>query len=348
MHTHTLSLTHTHTYIYIHAYILTYLHTCMHTHIHIQKKIPTPLFLYFFTDKMSFQEKRRWENKKLVRQLFEEHLEKEDISLLRRSTKRDDNRITFLFLCTSSPRLEAAAEKLRLEMPVRDLPEDAPPPMCCGSLDRMLTTDDEQDYIGTAFACRYREIFMGIENPHTFFRSSLRQMITWDILTRINLGPKVGMHLHDGLDALDEELIGALEDHKIDEAKITSKGAQMQRKEDEMRENYEKSTHTAWAIDEDLKESRSESRREEDGPQEQGLSPSTPTAQVHCIHPARPHRVLPSTLSCESNAAHMFYGLLYLLHCEVFSDGFVPHDPETQREDDPRWQIAKAYKSWFR
>ncbi len=105
---------------------------------------------------------------------------------------RDKLIVYFLFLRTSFEQLEAAAERLKFEMPVRDLPEDCE----AGTSwwDRVkarIKTDNEQDYIGTEFNRSYRDIFLGIEDEDTFFRSALRQSICWDIVSRIDISHKM-------------------------------------------------------------------------------------------------------------------------------------------------------------
>lgn len=101
--------------------------------------------------------------------------------------ERKDRNIIFLKVTADFSLLEKSAERLRLEMPVRGLEEDTENSGCCFQLRKRFTTDDEQDVIATEYDRNYRSIFLGIEDEKTFFRSSVRQMLVWDTLTRIDI-----------------------------------------------------------------------------------------------------------------------------------------------------------------
>lgn len=143
-------------------------------------------------------EQRECDARKGVRVMFEELLQATGMHVEREQVEREEYTIHFVKIRARFEDLEIAAERLRLEMPVRGLEEDEPTHLCCTPLYEWLTTDNERDIIATTYNRAYRDIFVGADDPELFFRPCMRQMLVWDIITRINIVPRTDAELKAG------------------------------------------------------------------------------------------------------------------------------------------------------
>lgn len=65
--------------------------------------------------------------------------------------------------------------------------EDPPPPSLYARLTKGMVTDDEVDYISAPFERQYAHLFKDYDKPEIFFRSALRQLLTFEILSQIDI-----------------------------------------------------------------------------------------------------------------------------------------------------------------
>ncbi|KAK7489895.1 hypothetical protein BaRGS_00018917, partial [Batillaria attramentaria] len=86
-------------------------------------------------------------------------------------------------------RLCREAERVKFEMPLKDCPhlESVKKSAFTKFIERHFETDDEEDFISTAFHMNKIEKFAGHEDPNTFFRPAVRSFLTHHILLNFNI-----------------------------------------------------------------------------------------------------------------------------------------------------------------
>ncbi|XP_076467993.1 anoctamin-7-like [Babylonia areolata] len=86
-------------------------------------------------------------------------------------------------------RLCREAEKVKIEMPVKDCQHlESNPESCLGRLiDRYFETDNEDDFISAPFFMNKIDKFEGHEDVNNFFRPSVRSLLTVHILINLNI-----------------------------------------------------------------------------------------------------------------------------------------------------------------
>eukprot|EP00042_Codosiga_hollandica_P018753 m.55709 g.55709 ORF g.55709 m.55709 type:complete len:749 (+) comp48907_c0_seq1:180-2426(+) len=96
------------------------------------------------------------------------------------------------FVCIRVPfkRLCAEAEKTALFMPLATLHQDPFPETLYERLTRPLVTDQVDDYLAMAFEQQHAKYFLGIDNEETFFRTSYRRLLAYEILATMNIAPE--------------------------------------------------------------------------------------------------------------------------------------------------------------
>lgn len=113
------------------------------------------------------------------RKLFETSLKEENIDVIK--TTCGDN--IFVELYASFERLCKEAEKIHLQMPLEGfLLESSQRRGILKDFFRSMKTDNEVDMVSAPFCFSSKQIFQGIENTKTFFRSAHRAMLVRHIL----------------------------------------------------------------------------------------------------------------------------------------------------------------------
>lgn len=138
-------------------------------------------------EKLDGEERAHFDDAVALRKLFMDAVLEGGVYVRREEARKEDGTDVYLFLDASVGMLQEVAERMKLEMPVKGLVELPAKPTLLSPLWRWLRTDSEVDIIGTPYERVHHDIFVGAEQPATMFRSSLRQMLLWDTLTRINL-----------------------------------------------------------------------------------------------------------------------------------------------------------------
>ncbi|PVD35218.1 hypothetical protein C0Q70_06499 [Pomacea canaliculata] len=95
-----------------------------------------------------------------------------------------------VYTCLHCPfkRLCLEAERVKFEMPVKDCPQlPSENESCLQKLKMYFETDNQEDFITTGFSMNKIDKFEGYENPDTFFRPSVRSLLTYHILINLNI-----------------------------------------------------------------------------------------------------------------------------------------------------------------
>jgi hypothetical protein len=153
------------------------------------------------------EERVELEEAAAIRQLFLDEVVKCGISISTEETSNEEYKQVHVSFNASTELLLDQAEKMHLEMPVKGLVEPPPKKTWWGTILNFFRVDNEIDIIGSPYTRAHHDMFVGSENPESMFRSSLRQMLLFDTIIRINLYGK-----HHTLHHADSEAQPASED----------------------------------------------------------------------------------------------------------------------------------------
>ncbi|XP_030836627.1 anoctamin-4 isoform X1 [Strongylocentrotus purpuratus] len=95
---------------------------------------------------------------------------------------------TYVKIHSSFNRLCKEAEDINLEMPLKGaaiIPNKKKG--CIAGIEKRLKTDDELDFVSAPFCVQKRNVFDGIDNQETFFRSATRSYLTHHILINMDV-----------------------------------------------------------------------------------------------------------------------------------------------------------------
>ncbi|XP_070552213.1 anoctamin-7-like [Ptychodera flava] len=106
--------------------------------------------------------------------------------------------LTFVKIHCPFPRLSEEAEKVHLQMPLREgAIQENEQSGCLSKCEKYFVTDNEQDYVSAPYETAKRHVFKGFEDPETFFRPALRSYLVNHIL--------INMDISEGNDEKDED-----------------------------------------------------------------------------------------------------------------------------------------------
>ncbi|XP_077983931.1 anoctamin-4-like isoform X2 [Glandiceps talaboti] len=99
---------------------------------------------------------------------------------------------TFVKIHCPFPRLSEEAERIHLQMPLREgaIEEEDKKKGCFASCRNYFFTDNEQDYVSAPYETGKRHVFKGFEDPETFFRPALRSYLVNHILINMDISEK--------------------------------------------------------------------------------------------------------------------------------------------------------------
>ena len=143
-----------------------------------------------FTD-----DKAEEEIKAKMRKTFIAKLRADGVQVTKR--KSEILKVNFYLIKVPFERLCVEAERAALFLPLKTLKVHDPEPGFFDGITKRFVTDNEVDYVATAFTVEKKAYFKGIEKPDTFFRTSYRQLLAYDILCNSNIAPESTAQQHN-------------------------------------------------------------------------------------------------------------------------------------------------------
>ncbi|XP_041454749.1 anoctamin-4-like isoform X2 [Lytechinus variegatus] len=133
----------------------------------------------------SVEEFEEYNKEKVLRDRFQEAMVTKERLEVQEETVGDH---TYVKIHCPFNRLCKEAEDINLEMPLKGaaiIPNKKHG--CIASIENRLKTDDELDFVSAPFCVQKRNIFDGIDDPETFFRSATRSYLTHHILINMDV-----------------------------------------------------------------------------------------------------------------------------------------------------------------
>ncbi|XP_055895106.1 anoctamin-4-like isoform X2 [Biomphalaria glabrata] len=179
-----------------------------------EKKCIDYVLIYTKNHEIDSSESNKIEQEKKAnyRQRFEEKLKKEGFTI----DEYEAHDHVYVKLYCPFKRLCKEAERVKLEMPLKDCKIPEPPPV--GFIqkfaDKYLETDgDIADFVSAPFRMSKIHLFDGHEDPGNFFRPSIRSLLVHHILINIDIASerKEKNKTKNGIDAVQQEESRCLE-----------------------------------------------------------------------------------------------------------------------------------------
>uniref|UniRef100_A0A2C9M9K5 Anoctamin n=1 Tax=Biomphalaria glabrata TaxID=6526 RepID=A0A2C9M9K5_BIOGL len=179
-----------------------------------EKKCIDYVLIYTKNHEIDSSESNKIEQEKKAnyRQRFEEKLKKEGFTI----DEYEAHDHVYVKLYCPFKRLCKEAERVKLEMPLKDCKIPEPPPV--GFIqkfaDKYLETDgDIADFVSAPFRMSKIHLFDGHEDPGNFFRPSIRSLLVHHILINIDIASdrKDKNKTKNGIDAVQQEESRCLE-----------------------------------------------------------------------------------------------------------------------------------------
>ena len=159
-------------------------------HTDIDKSKTTSGLRAMFTD-----DKEEEAVKAKMRKTFIAKLRADGVTVTKR--KSEVLKANFYLVKVPFERLCVEAERASLFLPLKTLKVQDPEPGFFHNIAKHFVTDNEVDYVAMAFTVEKKAYFKGIEHPETFFRTSYRHLLAYDILCNSNIAPESTVQQHN-------------------------------------------------------------------------------------------------------------------------------------------------------